>query len=213
MQDPFARLSKVTPEIREKLLAYGRLLREANLRVNLLSRRDTDDLEYRHIAFCAAVSEFFSPRAGALIADVGTGGGLPGIVFAILYPTAKIDLYDGVGKKAFQVANIVDKLQLGNARVFHARIEERRVLYDYATGRSVCNLPKFFDFVRGRLRGGKAGNLSNGVIYYKGGDLEPELAEKGIFPDAVFNLEEFFADPRFAGKTISHFDIKAIQKN
>ena len=98
-KNPFEKLPNLDPEKVEALLAFSELLREANQKVNLLSRKDMDDVEYRHVAFCAAISEFFKPADGAKIADVGSGGGLPGIVMAILYPPAKIFMFDGVGKK------------------------------------------------------------------------------------------------------------------
>ena len=194
-----------------KLAKYGGLLREANLAVNLLSRKDMDDVEYRHIAFCAALGDFFEPRKGARIADVGSGGGLPGIVMAILYPQAKIDMFDGVGKKMAMVDSFIKELRLDNARAHHARIEEFKGEFDYAVGRSVCALPQFFKFVKRKLRAGARGNLSNGVIYFKGGDLEPELVSAGIFPDAEMDLMDYFGDLRFEGKKIVHFPVSDLR--
>lgn len=212
MGDPFEKLTKVSPAAREKLLTYAKLLRLANEKVNLLSRKDMDELEYRHIAFCASISEFFDAAYDARIADVGTGGGLPGIVMAILYPQAKVSMFDGVGKKIAIVNEIIAELKLSNARAFHARIEEHKMQYDYITGRSVCNLPQFFGFVKRSLRLGRKGNLSNGVIYFKGGELEPLLISKNLFPDAEFDLQKFFDDPRYEGKKLAHFDAKQVMK-
>ncbi len=210
MEQPFSKIPSLAPDKAEKLLEFGTLLREANKKVNLLSRKDTEDLEYRHIAFCAAIGEFFKPCGGARIADVGTGGGLPGIVMAILYPNAYVEMFDGVGKKAAMVESMIKELKLPNARARHARIEERRDFFDYATGRSVCALPMFFGFVKKRLKRGKKGNLKNGVIYFKGGELEPELASKNIAPDAELDLRDFFGDERFEGKRILHFPTESV---
>lgn len=204
-ENPFGRLSKLSEDAREKLSAYGALLREINGRVNLLSRKDTDDLEYRHIALCAAISEIFEPRDGASIADVGTGGGLPGVVLSILYPRAKVSMFDGVGKKVCAINEMVDALGLTNARAYHERIEEHKGRFDYATGRAVCALPQFFRFLKGKLRPGKNGNLPNGVLYFKGGCLEDELIQKRILPDAELDLQNFFGDALFEGKKICHF--------
>ena len=99
-KNPFEKIPNLGPQKAGALFEFARLLREANAKVNLLSRKDTDDLEYRHVAFCAAISAFFTPSEGARIADVGSGGGLPGIVMAILYPQAEIAMFDGVGKKS-----------------------------------------------------------------------------------------------------------------
>jgi len=212
MADPFDKLSKLDSAAKAKLAQYAGLLREANLKVNLLSRKDMDDVEYRHIAFCAAISEFFTPAAGARIADVGTGGGLPGIVLAIIYPHAKISMFDGVGKKIAMIDGMIEALGLTNARAYNARIEEFKDTFDYATGRSVCALPMFFGFVKKRLNKGKRGNLSNGVIYFKGGELEPELVSRKILPDAEFDLKKFFGDDKFEGKKILHFPTELVPK-
>lgn len=210
MQDPFEKIPNLTEDKRALLLQYAQLLREVNQRVNLLSRKDMDDVEYRHVAFCAAISAFFNPAPNAKIADVGSGGGLPGIVMAILYPQAQVSMFDGVGKKIAMINEMIDSLGLKNARGYHARIEEQKESFDYCTGRSVCALPMFFNFVKRKINKGQKGNLSNGVIYFKGGELEPELVSKKIFPTAELDLQKFFDDSRFEGKRIAHFSLKSI---
>ncbi len=209
MSDPFAKFEFDAPT-REKLAHYAALLREANAKVNLLSRKDTDALEYRHIAFCAAISKFLIPDAGARIADVGTGGGLPGIVEAILYPQANVFMFDGVGKKIRMISDFIRELKLDNAEARNTRIEEFKSEFEYATGRSVCALPLFFGFVKKRLKIGHNGNLPNGVVYFKGGELEPELVSKKILPDAEFDLREFFSDSDYEGKRIVAFNTKKV---
>lgn len=111
-KNPFEKIPNLGPQKAGALFEFARLLREANAKVNLLSRKDTDDLEYRHVAFCAAISAFFTPSEGARIADVGSGGGLPGIVMAILYPQAEIAMFDGVGKKIAMVNEMCERLSL-----------------------------------------------------------------------------------------------------
>lgn len=209
MPDPYQKFDFEAQTL-EKLGRFAELLREVNKKVNLLSRKDTDALEYRHIAFCAAITKFFKPAAGARIADVGTGGGLPGIVEAIVYPQAQVFMFDGVGKKIRAISEIISELGLDNAVAINARIEERKDSFDYATGRAVCALPLFFSFVKKRLRRGRAGNLEDGVIYFKGGELEPELVSRKILPDAEFDLEKFFGDPAYEGKRISAFSTRKV---
>ncbi len=212
MENPFEKLSNLSPDTLDKLRHFGELLRVSNVKVNLLSRKDMDDVEYRHIAFCAAISQFLKPADGARIADVGTGGGLPGVVLAILYPNTTVEMFDGVGKKIAMINEMLVELKLPNAYAHNARIEEYRDTFDYITGRSVCALPMFFGFVRKRLSRGRKGNLKNGVVYFKGGELEPELVAKKILPDAEFDLEKFFNDSRFEGKRISHFPTELVLK-
>lgn len=212
MPDPFEKLPNLSDGKRAKLLEFAALLREVNTKVNLLSRKDMDDVEYRHVAFCASISEFFKPADGARIADVGSGGGLPGIVMAVLYPNAFVEMFDGVGKKIAMVNEMISALGLSNAYAHHARIEEYKDSFDYATGRSVCALPMFFGFVKKRLKRGSNGNLKNGVIYFKGGEFEPELAARKILPDAELDLQKFFGDDRFEGKRIVHFPTESVLK-
>lgn len=209
--DPFEKIPNLDDRKRGLLLGFADLLREANAKVNLLSRKDIEDVEYRHVAFCASISAFFTPEAGARIADVGSGGGLPGIVMAILYPQAEISMFDGVGKKIAMVNEMCERLGLKNARGFHARIEEQKDSFDYCTGRSVCALPMFFGFVKKKLKEGRRGNLSNGVIYFKGGELEEELVKRKIQPDARLDLQKFFGDERFEGKSLVHFPTRAVR--
>ena len=209
MTSPFDKFN-FSADVIEKLNHYGVLLREANEKVNLLSRKDMDYVEYRHIAFCAAIGEFFQPAQNARIADVGTGGGLPGVVEAILYPQAEVFMFDGVGKKIKMIQHFIRELKLDNAQAFNIRIEEFKSMFDYATGRSVCALPMFFGFVKKRLKHGRNGNLQNGVIYFKGGDLEPELLAKKITPDTEFDLQKFFDEPLYEGKRISAFSTRKV---
>lgn len=211
-QDPFARLPSIDGQKRQKLLEFAELLREQNAKVNLISRKDMEDVEYRHVAFCAALGEFFSPASGARIADVGTGGGLPGIVAAILWPQAQIFMFDGVGRKIAAVAEMVKSLGLKNASALHARLEEQKDSFDYALGRSVCALPQFFSFAARKLVRGKKGSLENGVIYFKGGELEPEFSQKNVRPTKIMDLEKLFADERFSGKNLMHFALSDVLK-
>ncbi len=207
----FDRLPSLDKIKKDKLSEFAELLRKKNEIVNLISRKDMEDVEYRHVAFCAAISEFFKPNANAQIADVGTGGGLPGIAMAIIYPQAKIHMFDGVGRKIAAVQDMIKALGLKNAFAYNQRLEEQKFRFDYAVGRSVCALPLFFSFVHKKLNEGKCGNLSNGVIYFKGGALEPEFEQKGIVPDASLDLQKLFGDDRFLDKRLIHFSLPQIK--
>lgn len=204
-EEVFAKFPELGEETRAKLLRFAELLKETNARVNLISRKDEDDIAYRHVAFCLAISKFFTPDKGARIVDVGTGGGLPGIVMAIVWPQAQVYMLDGVGKKIDAISLIIKELGLKNAVAKKARVEELKETFDYAVGRSVCALPMFFNFVKKAIRPGRRGTLPNGVIYFKGGELEEELAKKGIVPDSELKLDEFFEDAQYEGKRLLHF--------
>ncbi len=212
MTNPFEKLSFLTQEQKEQLLEYAKLLREENQKVNLLSRSSIEELEYRHIAFCASIGAYFTPDKSAIIADVGTGGGLPGLVMAILFPQAKFDLLDGVGKKAAAVNRIIEKMGLTNAIALQARIEERKAIYDYIVGRSVCSLFEFIKFSHKAVARGQRGTLENGVIYFKGGDWEQELSQKDLHSTKTLELDKFFDDEAYIGKSIVHVSQTAIYK-
>ena len=204
-EEIFFRFPELSRETREKLMLFAELLKKTNARVNLISRKDEDDIAYRHVAFCLSISKFLTPDEGARIADVGTGGGLPGIVMAIVWPQAKVFMFDGVGRKIEAISQIIKELGLKNAVAKKARIEETKEVFDYVTGRSVCALPMFFNFVKKSIRRGKAGSLENGVIYFKGGELEEELVKRNILPDKEMKLDEFFEDENYEGKRLLHF--------
>ena len=204
-EEIFARFPELSQEIRDKLMDFARLLKETNARVNLISRKDEDDIAYRHVAFCLAISKFLIPKAGAKIADVGTGGGLPGIVMAIVWPQAKVFMFDGIGRKIEAISAIIKELGLKNAVAKKARIEETKETFDYATGRSVCALPLFFNFVKKSIRRGKAGNLENGVIYFKGGELEEELVKKKHSSRRRNEARRIFRRPKLRGQKIAAF--------
>jgi 16S rRNA (guanine527-N7)-methyltransferase len=210
-QELFGRFPEITGTTRAKLLEYAGLLKETNSRVNLVSRKDEDDIAYRHVVFCLSITKFFTPAAGARIVDVGTGGGLPGIVMAIAWPDAEIFMFDGVGRKVEAVSEMIKKLGLKNAVARKARVEETKEDFDYATGRAVIALPKFLEFVRRNLRVGSKGSLKNGVIYFKGGEIEEDLVKNGILPDKELKLDEFFEDPRYEGKRLIHIPYPFIK--
>lgn len=207
---PFAKLGFLSEAQKQKLFEYAELLKAENAKVNMVSRKDTDDLVYRHIAFCAAIGAFFTPDKGAEIVDVGTGGGLPGVVMAILWPQAKIEMLDGVGKKIACVNRMVEALGLKNAVAIQGRVEERKKLYDYAVGRSVCSLYEFVNFTKNAIAKGKHGTLENGVIYFKGGEWDEELKHKKLYSDKTLKLDEFFCDEQYAGKSLVHIPQSAI---
>ena len=111
-EEIFSRFPELSRDTREKLMLFAELLKKTNARVNLISRKDEDDIAYRHVAFCLSISKFLTPHEGARIADVGTGGGLPGIVMAIVWPQAKVFMFDGVGRKIEAISQIIKELGL-----------------------------------------------------------------------------------------------------
>ncbi len=187
-------------------------LRDWNEKINLISRKDIDHLESRHLAHCLAITNHLKLMNGARILDVGTGGGFPGVIMAICYPQAHFTLIDSVGKKIAVVQDLIDRLGLKNAEARQCRAEQINKQFDFITGRAVKNLPEYFSWIKGNLRRGERNSLPNGVLYWKGGTLEDEFKALGIRPRKTISLEGSFADPYFEQKYILHFDARDVPR-
>ena len=188
------------------------LLREWNEKINLISRKDIEHLEDRHLSHCLAITNHLKLMNGTRIMDVGTGGGFPGIIMAICYPQAHFTLIDSIGKKITVVQDLIAQLGLKNVEAKQIRAEEVKKQFDFVTGRAVKNLPEFFMWIKNNVRRGEKNTIPNGVLYWKGGEMDDELEVLGIRPRKVINLEETFTDPYFEQKYILHFDARDVQR-
>lgn len=191
---------------------WAALLREWNTKINLISRKDIEHLEERHLSHCLAITNHLKLMNGTRIMDVGTGGGFPGIIMAICYPQAQFTLIDSIGKKITVVQDLIDKLELKNVEAKQARAEAINKQFDFVTGRAVKNLPEFFMWIKSNVRRGERNSIPNGVLYWKGGAMDDELEALGIRPRKVINLEETFSDPYFEQKYILHFDARDVPR-
>ena len=194
------------------LEAWAVLLRDWNSKINLISRRDIDHLEEYHLSHCLAITNYLKLMQGTRVLDVGTGGGFPGIIMAICYPQAHFTLIDSIGKKVTVVKDLADQLGLKNVEVGQYRAEEVKKQFDFVTGRAVKNLPEFFSWIRENLRRGSRNSIPNGVLYWKGGELDDELAALGIRPRKTISLGETFSDPYFEQKYLLHFDARDVPR-
>lgn len=192
-------------EIWEKIEAMAALHREWNAKINLVSRKDIDNLEWHHYAPCLAAGSFLSLMNGARVIDVGTGGGFPGLLLAVLYPQAHFTLMDSIAKKILVVSDIAEKLALKNVETRVGRVEKLGKHFDFVTGRAVTNLPAFFGLVKKLIAPGKKHSLTNGILYWKGGELAPESEALGVEPAKTVELESMLDDPYFNGKYILHY--------
>lgn len=194
------------------LEAWAVLLRDWNSKINLISRRDIDHLEEYHLSHCLAITNHLKLMQGTRVLDVGTGGGLPGIIMAICYPQAHFTLIDSIRKKVTVVNDLADQLDLKNVEVGQYRAEEIKKQFDFVTGRAVKNLPEFFSWIRENLRRGSRNSIPNGVLYWKGGELEDELKLLGIYPRKTISLEQTFSNSYFKEKYILHFDARDVSR-
>jgi 16S rRNA (guanine527-N7)-methyltransferase len=191
---------------------WAQLLREWNEKINLISRKDIEHLEERHLSHCLAITNHLKLMQGTRIMDVGTGGGFPGVIMAICYPQAQFTLIDSIGKKITVVQDLIDQLGLKNAEAKQTRAEAINKQFDFITGRAVKNLPEYFSWIKGNVRRGEKNTIPNGVLYWKGGDMDDELEALGIRPRKVIELEDTFSDPFFAQKYILHFDARDVPR-
>lgn len=207
--DPLPLVRKFLPELSAATLAQlGRLTaltRAWNERVNLVSRKDVEHLEEHHLLHSLLAAKVLRPAAGANLADLGTGGGFPGLPLAILYPDARFTLVDSVAKKGRAVDSMAAALELRNVRVVTERAEKLRDRFDYVLGRAVTALPEFLRWSAPLLRPGAKGSLANGVLYFKGTLWREELAGSSCQPATVWTLSDFSSRPYFAEKFLLHF--------
>ena len=193
----------------EKLQEYCQLLREWNGKINLISRKDMDRLEIKHLAHCLTLTKFLRLMPKARVLDVGTGGGMPGIPMAICYPQAKFTLMDSIGKKVMVVEDIIKKLNLTNAQAKRGRVEElpEKKAFDFILGRAVTALPTFFEWVRNKVAKGSRNSPANGILYLKGGDYSEELKNSGLSPAKIWNLDELLPEAELGEKYLIHFKL------
>ncbi|CAM9116100.1 unnamed protein product, partial [Heterosigma akashiwo] len=161
--------------------ALAELLVEWNTKVNVISRKDIDNVLHRHVLPTLAMAAALKIPPGALCLDVGTGGGLPGLPLAIAYPGPASSWW-APGKKIQVVRDMAERLGLRNVEARHARIQEVAERADFVVGRSVTALPRFLGWVRKNLAPPSPACPHAGIFYIKGGELESEIHELGILP-------------------------------
>jgi 16S rRNA (guanine527-N7)-methyltransferase len=182
------------------------LYNDWNLKINVVSRRDIEELYLRHVLHSMAIAKVIPFNEGTSIMDVGTGGGFPGIPLAILFPDCDFHLVDSIAKKLKVVKEVVDGLGLDNVRTSHTRVETIEDTYDFIVSRAVAAMPTFVNWVRGKIVKGQSNTLKNGILYLKGGDLTEELKD---YPQAtVYNLSDYYSEPFFETKKLIHLPVK-----
>ena len=173
---------------------------EWNSMINLISRKDIDNLIPHHILHSMSIAKFASFTPGTRILDLGTGGGLPGLPLAILFPEAHFTLIDARAKKIKAVNDIAAQIGLKNVDAFHARAEEFKGEFDFITSRAVASMEQLYNWSLHLLSPHDHNALPNGMIILKGGDMSKELkplrkkAYSEIQPISDYFEEEYFSD-------------------
>ncbi|QQS50078.1 MAG: 16S rRNA (guanine(527)-N(7))-methyltransferase RsmG [Bacteroidota bacterium] len=174
-----------------------------NAQINLVSRKDIDQLYVRHVLHSLAIAKHIQFLPVSKIMDVGTGGGFPGIPLAIMFPQSNFLLIDSIAKKIKVVNDIIEKIGLNNCAAKVIRAEEVNQKFDFIVSRAVTNMPDFYSWVRKNISSDWKHEVPNGILYLKGGNLEEELmsfAERYV----AIDLSEYFTDPFFETKKLIH---------
>ena len=177
-----------------------------NIKINVVSRKDIDELYLRHVLHSLGIAKVLEFKEGTKIMDVGTGGGFPGIPLAILYPECKFHLVDSINKKLKVVDAVAEELGLTNVKTSHKRAEDINETFDFIVSRAVTAMPSFVGWVKNKVNKKSNHQLKNGILYLKGGDLTEELQN---FPKAtLYNLPDYFEEDFFETKKVVHLPLK-----
>tara|TARA_R110000787_G_scaffold96415_1_gene199718 strand:- start:26168 stop:26806 length:639 start_codon:yes stop_codon:yes gene_type:complete len=182
------------------------LYKDWNLKINVVSRKDIDELYLRHVLHSLGIAKVIQFKSGSKILDVGTGGGFPGIPLAILFPEVQFHLVDSIAKKIKVVDEVVEGLKLQNVKTTNGRAEAINDQYDFIISRAVAQMETFVRWVKYSVAKKSNHDLKNGVLYLKGGDLAEELS---LFPKAViYPLVGFFEEDFYETKSVVHLPLK-----
>ncbi|MDR0575002.1 MAG: 16S rRNA (guanine(527)-N(7))-methyltransferase RsmG [Tannerella sp.] len=191
----------MTGEQAEQFDALGELYTDWNTKINVISRKDIDNLYIRHILHSAGIARFIYFTDGTRVMDVGAGGGFPGIPLAILFPEVRFHLIDSIGKKIKVAQSVADAIGLKNVTTRHCRIEEEKNTFDFVVSRAVMTLPELVKLVRKNIGKKQRNALPNGLICLKGGDLRKEISSFGRNVITT-ELSDYFDEEFFETKKI-----------
>lgn len=197
---------KLSERQREQYAALGTLYPEWNAKINVISRKDIDNLYEHHILHSLGIAEVLQFTDGTTLVDVGTGGGFPGIPLAIMFPNCHFHLIDRIGKKVRVATEIATAIGLDNVSFRHAGIEEEKEKFDFAISRAVMPLPDLVKLVRKNISPKQHNAMANGLFCLKGGNLESEIAplRKRLLE---FDLSDYFKEEFFETKKVLYVQI------
>jgi len=177
------------------------LYKEWNEKINVISRKDIDNLYTNHILHSLGIAKVMSFKPGASVLDVGTGGGFPGIPLAILFPETNFHLVDSIGKKITVVNEVAKGAGIKNVRGEWIRAEQTKGKYDFIVSRAVTRIKEFYGWVHQKVKEKSIHDLDNGILYLKGGDLDEELSELKRM-HSLYNLSDYFTEEFFETKKV-----------
>ena len=196
----------LTDHQREQFAAIGSLYKEWNEKINVISRKDIDNLYIHHILHSLAIAKFITPIEGTTLMDMGTGGGFPGIPLAIMWPDCQFHLIDRIGKKIKVAQSIAEKIGLANVTFQHGDIGECHQKFDFVVSRAVMRLEELVKLVRRNILPKGRNAFPNGLLCLKGGDLTAETAATGR-PVVEVPVSDWFSEEYFATKSLIYVEL------
>ena len=190
----------------EQFSKLQELYEDWNLKINVVSRKDIDELYLRHVLHSLGIAKVMQFKPGSKVLDVGTGGGFPGIPLAILFPETQFHLVDSIGKKIKVVNEVAEGLGLQNVKTTNGRVEEVKDTYDFIVSRAVAQMETFVGWTKGKIAKKQNHDLKNGILYLKGGDLTEELEK--YTSATTYDLPDFFEEEFFETKKVVHLGMK-----
>ncbi|WP_299129014.1 16S rRNA (guanine(527)-N(7))-methyltransferase RsmG [uncultured Winogradskyella sp.] len=182
------------------------LYKDWNAKINVVSRKDIDELYLRHVLHSLGIAKVITFSDNSSILDVGTGGGFPGVPLAILFPHCQFHLVDSINKKLKVIDAVSEAIALTNVKTTHSRVEAIDETYDFIVSRAVTAMPEFTKWVKGKIAKKQQNDLKNGILYLKGGDLTEELKQYTTIK--AFLLSDYFEEDFFETKKVIHLPLK-----
>uniref|UniRef100_UPI0015B105E8 16S rRNA (guanine(527)-N(7))-methyltransferase RsmG n=1 Tax=Alloprevotella sp. TaxID=1872471 RepID=UPI0015B105E8 len=202
----FQYFQELTDVQREQFAQLDALYREWNAKINVISRKDIDNLYPHHVLHSLGIAKVINFRPGTKIMDIGTGGGFPGIPLAILFPECQFKLIDSIGKKIKVASAVAQAIGLKNVQIEHRNVMEEKAKYDFVVSRAVMNASDLVKLVRKNISREQRNALPNGLICLKGGDVTEEMAPFANCSE-VWNLSQYFADEFFETKKVTYIQL------
>jgi 16S rRNA (guanine527-N7)-methyltransferase len=201
---------KYFPELTEHQIrqfeALEALYKDWNAKINVVSRKDIDELYLRHVLHSLGIAKVIQFADHSSILDVGTGGGFPGVPLAIMFPNCQFHLVDSINKKLKVIDAVCEAIELTNVKTTHSRVEAIHETFDFIVSRAVTTMPEFTKWVKGNIAKRQRNVMKNGILYLKGGDLTEELKQYSNVK--AFLLSDYFEESFFETKKVIYLPLK-----